>query len=111
MSRAEGQRQLAAIVFTDMVGYATMAQKNESQALEFLEEQRRILRSVLPQFDGKEIKTIGDGFLLEFASALQAARCAVEIQDSIQRRNSSVPSERQDRKSTRLNSSHGRNLY
>src|SRR5438445_3716658 len=95
MSRAEGQRQLAAIGSTDMVGYATMAQKNESQALEFLDEQRRILRSVLPQFDGKEIKTIGDGFLLEFASALQAARCAVEIQDAIQRRNSSLPSEKQ----------------
>ena len=95
MSRADGQRQLAAIVFTDMVGYATMAQKNESQALEFLEEQRRILRSVLPKFDGREIKTIGDGFLLEFASALQAARCAVGIQGAIQRRNSSVPSEKQ----------------
>ena len=95
MSRTDGQRQLAAIVFTDMVGYATMAQKNESQALEFLEEQRGILRSVLPKFDGREIKTIGDGFLLEFASALQAARCAVGIQDAIQRRNSSVPSERQ----------------
>ena len=65
---------LAAIVFTDMVGYASMAQRNESQALEFLEEQSRVLRSVLPKFDGREIKTIGDGFRLEFASALQTAR-------------------------------------
>ncbi len=94
MAKEEGQRQLAAIVFTDMVGYASMAQKNESLALELLEEQRRILRSVFPKYDGEEIKTIGDGFLLEFASALQAARCAVEIQRTIEKRNSSATPER-----------------
>ncbi len=91
MTKAESQRQLAAVMFTDMVGYASIAQKNESLALELLEEQRQILRSVLPKYNGEEIKTIGDGFLLEFTSALQAARCAVEIQTAIEKRNSSEP--------------------
>src|SRR6266850_4740460 len=75
-------RKLAAIMFTDMVGYSTLSQRNEALALELLEEHRRVVRGVLPQHGGREVKTTGDGFLLEFPSALAAVQCAIEIQET-----------------------------
>ena len=88
-------RKLAAIMFTDVVGYAEVAQKNEPLAIELLNEQRRIVRAAVRQRGGKEVKTMGDGFLVEFASAIEAAKCAVEIQKGLQDRNASSDHERQ----------------
>jgi TolB-like protein/class 3 adenylate cyclase/Tfp pilus assembly protein PilF len=88
------ERQLAAIVFTDMVGYSALAQRDEVFALELLEEHRRLLREILARFHGTEIKTIGDAFLLQFRSALEAVQCAIEIQRKFAKRNHDVPSER-----------------
>ena len=87
-------RALAAIMFTDMVGYSALAQRDDELALELLEEHRRLLREVFRRFHGTEIKTIGDGFLVEFHSALEAAECAIEIQRVLSKRNSNVAVER-----------------
>jgi adenylate cyclase len=95
MSVNAEQRKLAAIMFTDMVGYSALAQRDDKLALELLEEHRELLRKIFAEFNGAEIKTIGDGFLVEFNSALEAAQCAIAIQRALAKRNADAPAERQ----------------
>ncbi len=74
------RRRLAAIVFTDLVNYTSLTQRDEPRMLRLLAEHRAIVRPILARFGGREVKTLGDGFLLVFDSALSATQCAVEIQ-------------------------------
>src|SRR6202045_3025466 len=89
------KRKLAAIMFTDMVGYSALAQRDEGLALELLDEHRAFLRPAFLKHQGQEVKTIGDGFLVEFASAVAAVNCAVELQEALARRNLGATAYRQ----------------
>ncbi len=86
------RRRLAAIMFTDIVGYSTLAERDEALALDVLDRQRSLIEDVLSDFDGRLIKSTGDGFLLEFTSALQALQAAIDIQRRVAEANEAAPS-------------------
>jgi adenylate cyclase len=81
-------------MFTDVVGYTSMSSRDESAALELLRTYRSLLMSVFPKYEGRVVKTMGDGFLVEFASAVEAINCAVELQKEMVRLNSKLPDDR-----------------
>jgi adenylate cyclase len=70
-------------MFTDVVGYTAFTQENERGAMSLLDRHNEMLRPIFGKHDGREVKTIGDSFLVEFDSALAATECAMEIQNSL----------------------------
>ena len=85
-------RRLAAIMFTDMVGFTAATQRHEATALELLREQEAIARPILERHAGRHVKSTGDGALVEFPSALQAAEGAVELLSKVHELNAARPS-------------------
>ena len=79
----ESNRKLAAIVFTDIVGYTKLAAENEPAALSLLEEQREILKPIVEEYSGNWLKEMGDGLLLTFNTNLEAVNCAIAIQNAV----------------------------
>ena len=77
---ANATRQLAAIMFTDMVGFTTLMQQNEVLAVEKMEKFRNCFEESISRHEGKILQYYGDGVLSMFNSALRAVRSAVEIQ-------------------------------
>src|SRR5271166_3579448 len=95
MSEERVERRLAAILAADVVGYSRLMGENEESTLAALKAIRRELTD--PKIDehrGRIVKTTGDGLLAEFASVVDAVRCAVEIQREMPARNASVPQTR-----------------
>jgi len=88
---ATPSRRLAAIMFTDLVGYSAMAHRDEKLAFELLELHRCWIRECLPSHGGIEIETVGDAFLVEFAGALAAVECALAIQQRFAEHNAAAP--------------------
>lgn len=93
----DGLRKLAAILFTDIVGYSSLAEADERLTLELLEEHRQLIRPILQRHNGREIKTIGDAFMVKFSSTMEAVQCALDIQVRLRKRNLKEPPERRIR--------------
>jgi len=73
-------RQLAAIMFTDIVGYTSLMSKDEEEALEILRKSRSIQQGSIEAFNGIWLKEMGDGVLAKFNTAKDAVLCGIEIQ-------------------------------
>ncbi|MCZ6694316.1 MAG: hypothetical protein O6939_10480, partial [Bacteroidetes bacterium] len=73
-------RQLAAIMFTDIVGYTAMMGKNEEKTLNLVRQCKAIQQPLVEKHKGKWLKEMGDGVMAQFSSALDAVNCALEIQ-------------------------------
>ena len=74
------KRQLAAIMFTDIVGYTAMMGTDEEGALNILHKSREIQKAAIEKNNGKWLKEMGDGVLAQFSSAFDAVNSALEIQ-------------------------------
>ena len=75
-------RQLAAVMFTDIVGYTALMGKNERQAFELLRKNREIQKPIIEEFGGKWIKELGDGILASFSAVSNAVYAAIKIQEA-----------------------------
>jgi class 3 adenylate cyclase len=76
-------RELAAIMFSDVVGYTAIMGRDEQQALRALKDRRELLRLLPPKFNGRMVGEIGDGTLTGFHGAIDAVSCAREVQASL----------------------------
>jgi adenylate cyclase len=88
------QRRLAAVLAADVAGYSRLMGRDEEGTLAQLKALRKMLLDpTIATHRGRIVKTTGDGILVEFASAVDAARCSVEIQEEMAKQNSHVPQE------------------
>ena len=77
-------RKLTAIMFTDIVGFTSQMRADEKKALNLLYYNRQLLEPIIKKYNGEILKEMGDGTLNSFSSAIEAVRCAMEIQDTLQ---------------------------
>src|SRR3979409_627261 len=86
------ERRLAAVLATDIAGYSRLMGRDEEGTLANLKSLRKMLVDpAIAAHRGRIVKTTGDGVLAEFASAVDAARCAVEVQRGVAGQNADVP--------------------
>lgn len=78
-------RQLAVIMFTDIVGYTLLMQQDESHALNLLDRFKKLLKSTSSEFQGEIIQYYGDGCLMIFSNSLDAVNCAKSLQENFQK--------------------------
>ena len=75
-------RKLAAIMFTDIVGYTALMGNDEQKAFELLRINREIQKPIIEEFGGRWIKELGDGVMATFPAVSDAAYAAIKIQDA-----------------------------
>ena len=95
MTEERVQRRLAAILAADVVGYSRLVERDETGALAALKEiLQNILQPMVSEYDGRIVKVMGDGLLVEFASAVNAVACAVDLQQRMETVNATIPDDR-----------------
>src|SRR5271165_1106475 len=87
-------RRLAAILAADVAGYSRLIGADEEGTLARLKAHRgELIDSKIAEHRGRIVKTTGDGLLVEFASVVDALRCATEVQAAMTKRNAAVPAD------------------
>src|SRR5258708_22050528 len=95
MEQPHVERKLAAICAADVAGYSRLMGADEEGTLAQLKAHRRaLIDHKIKEHHGRIVKTTGDGMLVEFASVVDAVRCAVEIQRGMAERNAGVPQDK-----------------
>jgi adenylate cyclase len=89
------QRKLAAIFSTDVAGYSRLMGNDEEATIRTLTAYRAVIASLIQQYRGRVVDAPGDNLLAEFASVVDAVRCAVEIQHALKAKNAELPDHRQ----------------
>jgi TolB-like protein/Tfp pilus assembly protein PilF len=98
MPEERAHRRLAAILAADVVGYSRLMQLDEAGTLTVLKARRsQVLQPVVSKHRGRIVKLMGDGVLIEFASAVDAVECAVQLQQAMEAANANLPEDRRIR--------------
>ena len=85
------QRRMAAILAADVVGYSRLVGRDEENTLATLRAYRQIIDRLIAQHEGRVFGSAGDSVIAEFASPVEAVRCATEIQFELDRENAAIP--------------------
>src|SRR5262245_30784068 len=92
MTERRPQHRLAAIMAADVVGYSRLMEVDEAGTLASLKARRKgVLNPLVSKHQGRVFKTTGDGVLVEFASAVNAVQCAIDLQQAMAAANANQP--------------------
>src|SRR5688572_18486928 len=89
------ERKLAAIFSADVVGYSRLMGEDEEATIRTLTAYREVMTTLILQHRGRVVDSPGDNLLAEFASVVDAVRCAAKIQHGLKTRNAELPDQRQ----------------
>src|SRR3954463_6401470 len=89
------KRKIAAIFAADIAGYSRLVAEDEEETLRRLQSYRAVTDDFIARYGGRVFHTAGDAVLAEFPSAVEAVRCAIDIQESLRTRNMAYPPSRQ----------------
>ena len=96
MAEERAQRRLAAILAADVVGYSRLMQADEAGTLAAVKSRpAEILQPLAAKRHGRVVKLMGDGVLVEFASAVDAVECAVQLQQGMEAANAALSEDKQ----------------
>ena len=88
------KRKIAAIFAADIAGYSRLVAEDEEETLRRLASYRQVTDDFIARYGGRIFNTAGDAVLAEFPSAVEAVRCAIDIQESLRTRNMAYPASR-----------------
>src|SRR4029078_10059894 len=91
MAKDRVQRRMAAILVADVVGYSRLMGEDEEATLATLKSHREVIDHLIAEHGGRVFGSAGDSVIAEFASPVDAVRCATEIQLEVDKRNAGLP--------------------